>query len=173
MQFINIAIVILIVNFNFIGEEELFLGFLPVFNGTFKDFTVGWYGQVGKTLCLTLLINIFSPHASKLAFPVLKLFKRCMDRGCGCNVKKDPQYDQDHDVNTKLWMQSELNTLYTGDQISSHYVYAQNYTYLLCVMTYSVGLPILYPFACVFYMVLYWVYKFLLLKYYARTNKFN
>ena len=104
MQFINIAIVILIVNFDFIGEDNLFLGFLPVFNGTYDDFTVGWYGQVGKTLCLTLLINIFSPHASKLALPLLKLFKRCMDRGCGCSLKKDPEFDEDHDVNTKLSM---------------------------------------------------------------------
>lgn len=38
---------------------------------------------------------------------------------------------------------------------------------------YSAGLPILYPFACVFYMVLYWVYKFLLLKYYEKTTRFN
>lgn len=38
---------------------------------------------------------------------------------------------------------------------------------------YSSGLPILYPFAALFYFVLYWVYKGLLLKYYARTTKFN
>jgi hypothetical protein len=34
-------------------------------------------------------------------------------------------------------------------------------------------MPILYPFACVFYMLHYWVYKFLLTKYYAKTTKFN
>ena len=38
---------------------------------------------------------------------------------------------------------------------------------------YSTGMPLLYPFACIFYFVLYWVYKFLLLKYYERTNRFN
>ena len=38
---------------------------------------------------------------------------------------------------------------------------------------YSTGLPVLYPFACIFFFVLYWVYKGLLLKYYARTTKFN
>ena len=38
---------------------------------------------------------------------------------------------------------------------------------------YSTGMPILYPFGCIFYAVLYWVYKFLLLKYYERTNRFN
>jgi len=34
-------------------------------------------------------------------------------------------------------------------------------------------LPILYPFAAVFFFVLFWVYKGLLLKYYTRTTKFN
>jgi len=38
---------------------------------------------------------------------------------------------------------------------------------------YSTGLPILYPFAALFYFVLYWVYKILLLKYYERTTNFN
>lgn len=34
-------------------------------------------------------------------------------------------------------------------------------------------MPILYPFAALFYFVLFWVYKGLLLKYYSRTTKFN
>jgi len=38
---------------------------------------------------------------------------------------------------------------------------------------YSTGLPILYPFACIFYFVLYWVYKLLLVKYYETTTTFN
>lgn len=38
---------------------------------------------------------------------------------------------------------------------------------------YSTGLPILYPFAAVFYFVLYWVYKGLLIKYYEKTTRFN
>lgn len=96
-----------------------------------------------------------------------------MDRGCSQKIWKKKENDNDIDVNTKKLIQSDLNTMYTGDQIQSHYVYAQNYTYLCVVLMYSSGLPILYPFACIFYMVLYWVYKGLLLKYYARTTKFN
>ena len=60
MQFTNIAIVILVINFGFLDGD--FLGFLPIFNGKYTDFSADWYGNVGKTLCLTLLINIFSPH---------------------------------------------------------------------------------------------------------------
>ena len=38
---------------------------------------------------------------------------------------------------------------------------------------YSSGLPVLYPLGCLFYIVLYWVVKILLLKYYQRTSHFN
>jgi hypothetical protein len=38
---------------------------------------------------------------------------------------------------------------------------------------YSSGLPILYVVGMVFYIILYWVYKFLLLKYYQTTARFN
>lgn len=173
MQFINIAIVVICVNFNFTDGDKLFLGFIPIFNGAYSDFTAAWYAKVGKTLCFTLLVGIFSPYGSKLAFPMLKLFFRCMDRGCSCRLKKNPDDENDPECNTKKTLQSELNDLYTGDQISSHYVYAQNYTYLWCVLMFSTGMPILYPFAFIFYFIHYWVYKFLLIKFYAKTTKFN
>jgi len=80
---------------------------------------------------------------------------------------------EDGSVNTKKYLIQDLETLYTGDQISSHYVYAQNYTYFWCVMMFSTGMPLLYPFAMIFYIVLFCVYKFLLLKYYQTTNRFN
>lgn len=170
MQFINIAIVILIVNMKLLNTK--LFGFLPLFNGQYTDFNSEWYGNVGKTLCLTMLINIFSPHASKLLFPLLNLLSRCMDRGCKLSILEDPN-DKSSKIRTKKVMQEDLNAIYTGAQISSHYVYAQNFTYLWVVLMYSTGMPLLYPFACIFYFVLYWVYKFLLLKYYERTNRFN
>lgn len=76
-------------------------------------------------------------------------------------------------MNTKQVFQDELEALYTGDQISGHNVYAQNYTYLWCVLMFSTGMPIMYPFAFVFYVVLFIVYKFLLIYYYQKTTQFN
>lgn len=52
-------------------------------------------------------------------------------------------------------------------------MYAQNFTYLYCIMMYSTGMPLLYLFGAIFYTLLYWVYKCLLLKYYQRTSRFN
>lgn len=84
-QWINIGVIILIININLVdtdekGNQNLFLGFLPIFNGQFEDFNSEWYGQIGKTICLTLLMNIFTPHISKLSIPFLKIFFRFNDR---------------------------------------------------------------------------------------------
>ena len=38
---------------------------------------------------------------------------------------------------------------------------------------YSSGIPILYPFSFVFFTVNYWMFKWLLLKYYRTTTEFN
>jgi hypothetical protein len=163
-------VVVLVVNFHFLDAP--LLGFIPIFNGDYRDFSIHWYGQVGKTLCLTLMINIFTPHGSKLAKPLLKLGMRFYDRDFSNDLSKEDA--RGHKVaNTKKLLQDELDDLYTGEQISSHFVYAQNYTYLWCVLMFSTGMPILYPFGFLFYGVLYWVYKLLLLKYYSRTNRFN
>lgn len=121
MQFINIAVVILVVNMQLV-KGRLF-GFLPLFNGQYTDFNSDWYGNVGKTLCLTMLINIFSPHASKLLLPLINLLSRCLDRGCKLNILPEDD-DGTGQMRTKKVMQEDLNTLYTGAQISSHYVYA-------------------------------------------------
>jgi hypothetical protein len=84
IQFINVAMIVILVNFDLL--EGNFLGFIPILNGDYQDFSVQWYANVGKTLCMTMLIGIFSPHASKLSLPLMKLFFRCTDRGCSCAV---------------------------------------------------------------------------------------
>ena len=38
---------------------------------------------------------------------------------------------------------------------------------------YSSGIPVLYLVAFLFYTVLYWVYKFLLIKFFQKTSKSN
>mmetsp|Transcript_1780 Transcript_1780/g.3134 ORF Transcript_1780/g.3134 Transcript_1780/m.3134 type:complete len:279 (-) Transcript_1780:417-1253(-) len=108
--------------------------------------------------------------------PLVKVAQRVADRGCCKPIHREVANVEDQneiDVNTKKLLQDEVNELYTGHQISSHYVYAQNFSYFWCVLTFSTGLPILYPFAFLFYLLLFWVYKLLLLKFYQRTNRFN
>ena len=48
IQFINIAIVVLIVNFD-VFEDRLF-GFIYFFNGNYRSFDKKFYDNIGKTL---------------------------------------------------------------------------------------------------------------------------
>ena len=142
----------------------------PILNGNYSDFSTAWYRNVGASLCFTLLINTVSPQASKLGLPFLSLFKRCFDRGCSCSVRKSPDSDE---VNTRKVLQSDLDKLYTGPQIQTYYVYAQYFTSLWAILTYSSSMPILYPIGCLNFVIFYWAYKLLLLKHYSKTTSFN
>jgi hypothetical protein len=58
-----------------------FLNVFGIFAGSYFDFSVEWYRKIGASLSMTLLINIVSPHAAKIAMPLLVALKRCRDRG--------------------------------------------------------------------------------------------
>ena len=113
MQFVNIALVILLVNFS--GLTSNLLGFIPILQGEYHDFSQMWYNKVGSSIIFTLLINIFSPHLSKLAQPMLKGVARCWDRRwCNCKIKNKKPSPGGLDVNTNKTTQTDLNNLYTG-----------------------------------------------------------
>lgn len=175
MQFINIAVILLLVNFRVEDMRELRLyGQRLVLEGDYRDFSTQWYFNIGATLCMTLFLNIFTPHVVKLLMPCKVCCSRCCDRGCcRCELKKKPHDASNDEVNTELIIQSELEQLYTGPQIASHYVYAQLFTNLWACLMYSSGLPMMYPIAMLFNIILYWVYKCLLLKFYQKTTNFN
>jgi hypothetical protein len=183
MQFINICVIIMLVNFNLDGlegtyekdDESFFWKHVGIFDGAYADFSVQWYFNIGASVCLTMCISIISPHISYLAIPIMTSCSRCCDRGCNCNIEKSPGVapGKCDDVNTSLLLQSELQDFYTNGEIASYYVYAQIFTTLWSCLCFSSGLPIMYPVAFVSYAVLYWVYKCLLVKYYSKTTQFD
>ena len=59
IMFINIALVVLFVNFDFI-DNKIF-GFIPFLNGTYVSFDKRFYDNIGKTLQFTLLVQIVAP----------------------------------------------------------------------------------------------------------------
>jgi hypothetical protein len=155
----------LLVNFKIDNE---FLNSLGILNGThdFMDFNVDWYKEIGINLCITLLGNTMTPHGGKIIFPIYTCLSRWHDRGYSDNVEKHCDKHGAKEVNSKQLVQDDLEKLYTGPEITTHLIYAQFFTSLLCIMTYSSGLPILYPIGCLNYFILYWVYKILLIKHY-------
>jgi hypothetical protein len=74
---------------------------------------------------------------------------------------------------TKKIVQEDFNTLYTGQEIDSAFVYATFLAFYWAVMCFSAGMPLLYPIAAVFYIIQYWFYKFMAIKHYQRTTSFT
>ncbi len=108
MQFINICITLLLVNFDIYPDnkelsstEFIIYEVFPLLNGQFTDFEVGWYIKCGANLCVTLTINIISPHITKIIAPLLTGCLRSLDRGCCKDLKKKPNEKNDDEVNTK------------------------------------------------------------------------
>jgi hypothetical protein len=115
-----------------------------------------------------MLINTVTPHASKIIKPIIFKLLRCWDRGCSFGLEAP-----DGSVRTKKLLQGEFEAMYTGQEIESYHLYAQVFTSLLVTMTFAGGLPMLYPIAFLNFLVLYWVYKVLLVKYYQKTVAFD
>lgn len=145
----------------------------PILVGDHTDFTALWYKNVGSAICVTLSINVVSPYLGRFLWPLIRWLQRLDDRRCKTRLKKDTKKKSDDQCNTNKKLLSELQALYTGPQIASHYVYAQLFSNFMCCLMYSSGMPILYPIACIFNIVLYWMVKILIFKYYQRTSRFN
>ena len=69
-------------------------------------------------------------------------------------------------VNTNLYDQSDLENLYTNDEIPASDIYSQAFSSLWSIMTFSAGMPILYFLGFVNCFIIYWMYKILILKSY-------
>jgi hypothetical protein len=80
-QFINTAVVILLVNIRVKRIAEANPDFF-ILTGLYNDLSPEWYANVGSTIAFTMFINIFTPHLSALMFWMYYSCKRCCDSGC-------------------------------------------------------------------------------------------
>jgi hypothetical protein len=104
-------------------------------------------------MIITMIGNIFTPHIFYLIIPCLKCFAKCLDRGLSCDEKFTFQIIQEDYDNKYLEIEFEIDKRYS-------IILSQ----ILVVMTFSGGLPLMYPigFLCAF--INYWMDKCLFLR---------
>ena len=51
-----------------------------IINGTYKDFNVLWYDDIGSAIVLTMILNVFTPHISNFLLMMFHFFERWRDR---------------------------------------------------------------------------------------------
>ena len=57
--------------------------------------------------------------------------------------------------------------------MAASYIYAQAFTTILVTMMYSAGCPILYPITFLNFVIVYWVYKMLLISHFKKATAFD
>ena len=70
-------------------------------------------------------------------------------------------------------MQNDLQILYTGEQILIGKKFAQMFCSIFIGLTYSAGIPIMYPIVAVFFQFTYHFDTITIFKYYMKTNVFS
>ena len=68
---------------------------------------------------------------------------------------------------------SELVKLYTGPPMGTAYAFSLIFVVQFACFTFSSGIPMLYALGSLNFFVMYWVYKFFLLKWYCKSSEFN
>lgn len=144
VQVLNTAFLVLLVNAKIDSDFEL------LSKGEYGDFTASWYSAVGVSIILTMILNIFVPHAGPIVLTLMTKLKRCRDRGCSTDTSR-----------TKKMTQADLEALYTGPPFLMAERYAQVLTILFVCFSYATGLPMLYYIGCLSMVSFYWVDKYM------------
>lgn len=153
LQLINTAIVILIVNIN-ISEVKNWDSSFPLFTGLYSDFNPAWFQNVGVTIIFVMILNILTPHSYPLLLYMWTGCRRCCDRSC-CPKNK-----------TKCVTRGQYLDLYVGPDFDIGLRYSQILTTMFVVLIYSSGLPLLYAILFFYFLLIYWIDKWLILNFY-------
>ena len=140
VQFFNTAFLLLLVGANLSEQPITFW----LTGGEFTDFNSTWFRSIGNTLIGTMWFNAWFPILESLLYYGLRLFFRILDRGCSCDRYKTG----------KTSIQGYLDT-YTGPVYLMHYKYSTLLNVVFVTMMYGLGMPILFPIACLSCVILY------------------
>ncbi|CAM9337762.1 unnamed protein product, partial [Discosporangium mesarthrocarpum] len=145
-QFLNTALIVLIINAGYTGGGLGFLQDMGLLNGHYVDFEKGWYATVGVAVSVTMLVNVVVPHASPLIMevvvrPLLRLFKR-----------------------RSAATQAQLNNLYRPPDFSMETRYAFLIQVVFVGMLYSGGIPVMYLLAALSFITNFLVDKLWIIK---------
>ena len=108
------------------------------------DYDELWYSSVGLAITNIMAYNIFIPHLAPFAKSLLNPSRRWY-HGDGLT-------------------QMQLNEFYLTDKFEMEQKCAQLMQTLAVTLTFSAGMPALYPIAFVTLLVMYWLDKYFLLR---------
>ena len=118
--------------------------------------------NIGTLIIQTMIIELPLPHM----FPLLQMtyFKilQWLDRGCTKDRRK-----------SKMILQKDYENIYIGCEFVFDYRLAQMVAFVQVTFMYNIGLPILFFIAVLNFTIMYWVDKWLLLRFHCKPRNFD
>lgn len=145
-QFINTAIILVVVNARLPGEIGESVQIMGLFSGEFDGFTIGWYTTVGAPLVHTMLAQVVAPHVA----PLLSVFV----------IKPLERWRLTERITTQYMM----NELYKDDEFRIIESLASLLNILFCCLWFSAGMPIMIPILLIAFYITLKLQKYLLLR---------
>jgi hypothetical protein len=164
------GIIVLITSFDNYNITGMLLGQLSSNNNVYSDFDPNWYMDFGNKICIFIFMSSFLINSKDIVRFMVTVFVRLIDRRGKLNLKLDPEDEDDDTPNTRIRVQSDLEKLYKGKIFKGEKAYSRMMSTMFVIQMYSSGMPILYLNGFVFYIVTYWVNKFLLIYYYQKSR---
>jgi hypothetical protein len=171
MEFFNMGLIMLLLSFDPSGTSQTMAGQEEPM--IYRGFETAWYEVLGKKLCLTLFMSTFATNVGEIKKIGQAGILRLKDRGGLPNIKKDLEDEDDDEVNTKIYVQDEVEALYRGGAFEGEKTFSRMMSTLLVITTYSSGMPILYLVGAFFFSATYIVNKVVIFQYYQRSLTLN
>ena len=143
--------------------SELGLPYISDYNyGYHSDFTVRWYKDVGRIIISTMQYNIAWPVIEFCVFFTLRVLKRFYDKS-----------GKWKSTETKKKTIQDYVDLYSGPEYFIHYKYSFIMNITFITFMFGAGFPILFPIACLSFIVLYIMERLLLAYSYKQPPMFD
>ena len=109
-----------------------------------------------------MILEIGAPHILPMSQVCYYGFLRLWDRSCRCDRRKSKKY-----------LQSDYEELYTGPEFQLDARLAQIVAFTWVTFMYSPGLPVLFIITAVNFSIIYWVDKWLMLRFYRIPKNYD
>lgn len=121
-----------------------------------------WYIEVGTQIIIAMIFEISAPHVIPMCQLVYYGTRRLWDRSCSCDKKK-----------SRKVLQSDYEELYIGPEFDIDARLAQVVAIIWVTFMYSPGLPVLFLITAINFVIVYWIDKWLLLRFYRTPKNYD
>ena len=161
VQYFNTALLVVCQNANL---EDSVLSVLPSW-GTYPDFSVKWYTNVGPVIVLAMALQAIMPLVSFTIQYLWLTIKRWFDKGiCSCFdccLKKHPRRTRKSTI-------EEYMNLHSGPEMQINYRYSMIVSMTFVTFTHGCALPILFPICWLGITILYILEALLIAHFYRQ-----